>query len=339
MDKLMVFDGNFEAELRNHLSTTKNLGRQFAVKALEFDRLAVYKTHLAYLHAGAQIIRTNTKRVIMNSLKRRKYFTTFQESSIDIAVKLAKQAITKYYEEVRGDSASEDFSKHRPLLAGCCGSYSVWNFFNISDIRKNLKNMSQSEMYWFHKIRVKKLMEAGVDLLTFESIPCHNEAKAIRRLLMNCPDARAWITFLCSQEGKLIDGSNFATVATDFYDSLPNQIVAIGVEGVTFDSMKLMMQDVNGIRDIKIPFVLYVEKRHFPITDGIGASSSVARNFAEEWINEGVRYFGGSTDIVADNIKKIRKEVDKYCASTGMVFTPLKVRVCSHRDKDNQSKL
>ena len=49
-----------------------------------------------------------------------------------------------------------------------------------------------------HRPQIKALLEAGVDLLAFETVPALKEASAIVNLLeKEFPDARAWLTFSC----------------------------------------------------------------------------------------------------------------------------------------------
>lgn len=49
----------------------------------------------------------------------------------------------------------------------------------------------------WHQPRIKLLMEAGVDLLAIETIPCLAEALAIIDIMNDIPGCRGWITFSC----------------------------------------------------------------------------------------------------------------------------------------------
>lgn len=64
-------------------------------------------------------------------------------------------------------------------------------------------------MDW-HRLRIRVLLEKGVDLLAIETIPYAHEAEAVIDLLKEFPDARAWLSFSCRDDEKnLTDGSNF----------------------------------------------------------------------------------------------------------------------------------
>jgi homocysteine S-methyltransferase len=56
---------------------------------------------------------------------------------------------------------------------------------------------NQKELVEWHKPRVEALLEAGVDLLAFETIPSVKEATALCSILSQYPEARAWLSFSC----------------------------------------------------------------------------------------------------------------------------------------------
>lgn len=47
----------------------------------------------------------------------------------------------------------------------------------------------------YHKRKLNALIEAGVDLLAFETIPCKPEAEILLNLLKEYPNMKAWISF------------------------------------------------------------------------------------------------------------------------------------------------
>jgi len=51
-------------------------------------------------------------------------------------------------------------------------------------------------MNW-HWTQAKILIDAGVEMLAFETFPAKQEAEAVVRLLRELPSARAWISFSC----------------------------------------------------------------------------------------------------------------------------------------------
>lgn len=312
----MVLDGDFEAQLYHRLNLTSELDKTFTLQILKSNRFAVFQTHLDYLRAGAQIIRTNTSRASLDSFRIHSYLSLHEYlQMIEVASKLAKQAVFKYYEEIGGDSSNVRlYQLNRPLMAGSCSGYSSTIFANAANPLAEIEQMSAKELWWFYKHRIDALMRTNVDLLTFDSISTMKEAKAIIETLRSYPQARALITFLCSQEAKLLDGNTFKKAATYCFTSLPKQFIAIGPEYFNSDLIMPLIRKTNSRRSNKIPFLTYANKSLFPITE-------VQRNFVQGWIDNGVRYIGGGNGTIAEDIKEIRKQVDYYRYSNYEYFS------------------
>lgn len=49
----------------------------------------------------------------------------------------------------------------------------------------------------WHKPRIQALVEAGVDMLALETIPCQEEAEMLCDLLREFPGMKAWLAFSC----------------------------------------------------------------------------------------------------------------------------------------------
>lgn len=49
----------------------------------------------------------------------------------------------------------------------------------------------------WHRPRIQALVEAGVDLLALETIPCQEEAEMLCDLLRDYPTIKAWLSFSC----------------------------------------------------------------------------------------------------------------------------------------------
>lgn len=333
----MVMDGDFKTQLRRNLRKTKNLDKTFALRALQDDKFAVYKTYMDYLQAGAQIIRTNTYN--LSKVTIRKYLNLSEDEiqiMIHSAVQLAKQAVSQFYEKSDENPALYKFMKQRPLVAGACSNYNTLNFDDEIDIIKDIHNLSSKFLIAIYKERVQMMLDAGVDLLAFESIPSFKEAEAILDVLKIFSTARAWITFLCKPDGNLLDGASFAMVALYCYRYLPDNIIAIGAMCVSHDKMKILMEDIEK-KELKIPFVFYTDDCHLCIKKSDDKIKVLKDNFVKEWLDNGVRYISGGVGTVAENISEISKQVKNYCQSKCKIFTLLKA--CSYKDTANRSKL
>ncbi|XP_014470853.1 PREDICTED: homocysteine S-methyltransferase YbgG-like [Dinoponera quadriceps] len=317
MHNRIVIDGDFKTQLRCHLSVNEMLRPMFELQALKYNRYAVYKTHLDYLRAGAKIIKTNTDRASEDSVKEYLNVGELQASSIiGAAVQTAKKAVHRYYEETHGKISNvKEFERRRPLVAGSCSNYSVVRF--TSDVPIEYWNFTPRDVIvrWYG-LHVKTLLSNGVDLLAFESIPCLTEAKAIITVLKMFPKARAWITFDCPVDAKLLDGSDFISLALQCYDFLSAQIIAIGMNRPMPASMVPLLRSINDNRDSKIPFMFHVDNRYLSGIENAAASGKAPqRNFAQEWLDVGVRYISGGGKTNAEDVKTVCEYVREYRSS------------------------
>lgn len=49
----------------------------------------------------------------------------------------------------------------------------------------------------WHRPRIQALVDAGVDLLALETIPCQEEAEMLVEMLREYPTIKAWLAFSC----------------------------------------------------------------------------------------------------------------------------------------------
>ncbi|XP_014470867.1 PREDICTED: homocysteine S-methyltransferase-like [Dinoponera quadriceps] len=319
MDKPTVLDGDFETELRRHFPDADQYGTLFALRAFTINSKALHNTHMAYLRAGARIIRTNTYRIIPDVMQLLQLDSIEYMSLIYLAVIAANTAVKMYAIEMGYDLNSEEYKRNRPLVAGSCGSCLFSLVHNMRD-KWNipvevLHRLSQTEIIQFHKTRVMKLLRAGVDLLTFESIPTMNELRAIFTLLKSYKTARVLISLLCSDDGRLMDGHDFRDVVRRIRYLLPCQLFTIGAECRRPETMITIMESINSHGRAKIPFLLYIDKSH--TLENTGASSAApSQSHVQELIARGIRYIAGGIETNAMDTRVICTYVDSFCRPT-----------------------
>lgn len=54
----------------------------------------------------------------------------------------------------------------------------------------------------WHRPRITALIDAGVDLLALETIPCQEEAEMLVELIKEFPHIKAWLSFSCKVRTK-----------------------------------------------------------------------------------------------------------------------------------------
>ncbi len=79
----------------------------------------------------------------------------------------------------------------------------------------------------FHKHRLDLLAKSNADILAFETIPCLEEALAIKDLLKNYPHRQAWVSFSCKDEAHLCSGALFSEAIELLNES--TNIIGMGV--------------------------------------------------------------------------------------------------------------
>lgn len=169
----------------------------------------------------------------------------------------------------------------------------------------------------FHRIRIKALIEAGVDILALETIPCWEEAEALVKLLKEFPTMKAWLSFSCREDGKnLAEGCDFQETALRCYENaLPGQILAIGVNCLLPKIVTSLLKGINdGTREF-IPLVVYANsgEKYFPDEGWKMVEDSLpSENFVKEWIDLGARYIGGCCRTNVTNLKKIADQIEAW---------------------------
>jgi len=308
-----ILDGGFSGQLLRHVSAKIDGDPLWTARFLKTDPNAVYITHLDFLRAGADIIETNTYQASVPGMM--KYLDISEHESFDLldkSVYLAKKAIDDYTQEEHVPL------KSRPKIAGSCGPYGAY-LHNASEYTGSYgKTMSQKELINWHRPRVKALLNAGVDLLAFETIPCVEEAEALLELLKEYPYARAWFSFSCRDAQFMSDGSIFQSTVLRCYHTLPSQIVAVGVNCIDPKYVTPLLKGINENTSREqdfIPLIVYPNRGGSYSASGewIAVQDNHSLNLPIlEWLSLGVRYIGGCCKIFAEDIKLIRSEVNQH---------------------------
>ncbi|KAL0126583.1 hypothetical protein PUN28_005145 [Cardiocondyla obscurior] len=319
MSKIInVLDGGFGGQLSRHVGVKIDGDPLWTARFLATNPTAVYDTHMDFLRAGADIIETNTYQASIPGFM--KYLNMSSTESLNLlltAVHLAKKAANDYSQE-KGLCPES-----KPKVVGSCGPYGAY-LHDISEYTGAYgKTMSRKELYDWHRPRFKALLDAGVDLLAFETIPCVEEAEALLDLLKEFSEARAWLSFSCRDDCHISDGSVFKEVALRCYHTLPSQIVAVGVNCVDPKYVTPLLQSINpSLEKKQIPLVVYPNRGDcFTIGEQAVASDDLLNLPISDWLDLGVRYLGGCCKIFAEDIKTIRSEVNQWLCSQGKNYT------------------
>lgn len=83
-------------------------------------------------------------------------------------------------------------------MVGSLGAYGAHLHDGSEYTGSYIQTTSIETMNEYHRPKINALVEGGVDLLAFETIPCKTEAEVLLNLLKNeFPSTKAWLSFTC----------------------------------------------------------------------------------------------------------------------------------------------
>lgn len=190
---------------------------------------AVRMVHLQFLRAGADVVTANTFNIsqtrVMNVSRLCGITTTREEASaaearlIHANVAVAKSAIKMFTVE-----QGRAFDGVLAAALGCYGTAIVGRGSTANRVHSNeaaavrlpgygLGDRAQAVLEEFHRSRAVTALEAGVDVLAFETVPDLQEARAIANVLndlrQTIPSLQAMVMFTCSNATQVDNGDTF----------------------------------------------------------------------------------------------------------------------------------
>lgn len=308
--RVLVLDGGFSTQLASQVDMISDGDPLWSARFLQTHPEAVYKAHLDFLRAGADVISTNTYQASVGGFV--KHLGVTPEEGIGIirrAVDLAKRARDTYVEECRQSGTQA----RAVLVAGSVGPYGA-HLNDGSEYDGTYADKTSVEtMREWHTPRIKTLIESGVDLLAIETIPCQKEAEVLVEMIKEYPTVKAWLSFSCADEETLAHGENFVKAARKCYDSNPEQLIAIGVNCCSPNIVGKLFEAVNDDRkSAPIPLITYPNsgEKYSPKSGWIeGDKCPGLDTFVHQWLDEGVRYVGGCCRTTAADITRVRTQV------------------------------
>ncbi|EOA24385.1 hypothetical protein CARUB_v10017635mg [Capsella rubella] len=218
-----VVDGGFATQLEIH-GAAINDPLWSAVSLIKNPEL-IKRVHMEYLEAGADIVVTSSYQATIPGFVSRGLSVEESESLLQKSVNLAVEARDKFWDKV---SKITGHSYNRALVAASIGSYGAY-LADGSEYSGNYgENVNLDKLKDFHRRRLQVLVEAGPDLLAFETIPNKLEAQACAELLeeenVQIP---AWICFTSVDGEKAPSGESFEECLEPLNKS--DNIYAVGI--------------------------------------------------------------------------------------------------------------
>ncbi|MFC7785198.1 MULTISPECIES: homocysteine S-methyltransferase [unclassified Rossellomorea] len=240
----LILDGALATELESHgFDLNDSL---WSARILLEKPEAIEKVHADYFRAGADCAITASYQATVDGFKKRGIEKPEALELIKRTVTLAKQARDEFWKEEKGNA-----NRPKPIVAGSVGPYGAY----LADGSEYVGNYGVSDQHLadFHFPRIQALVEAGADLLAFETIPSLQEAKVLASLLKEFPDTCAWLSFSLKDGETISDGTGIEECACVFNDD--EQIAAIGVNCAPIPAAKKAISVLS--RNTDKPLIVY----------------------------------------------------------------------------------
>ena len=262
----------------------------------------IRRVHLDFLKAGADCITSSTYQGTVGGFCRRGLSEAeaveLLSRSVDLAIE-AREVFWGAIENRRG--------RLRPLVAASVGPYGAY----LADGSEytGLYEISEGDLYGFHRDRWHLLTNSGADLLACETIPARQEADVFIQLLEETPTTWAWMSFACRDAMHLSDGSRLVDVARTC-DTQP-RVAAVGVNCTSPEFVSSLIAEIR--RGTEKPIIVYPNsgERYDPLRkDWVDAPTGIDwEEAAGEWARRGASVIGGCCRVAPETIAGMRRRL------------------------------
>lgn len=300
-----VVDGGFATQLEKHGATIND--SLWSSICLINDPDLIKRVHLEYLEAGADILVTSSYQATLPGFLSKGLSIEEGESLLKKSVKLAVEARDKFWDAKKRISGH---SYNRALVAASIGSYGAYLADGSEYSGCYGPNVDLDKLKDFHRRRLQVLVEAGPDLLAFETIPNKLEAQACVELLeeenIQIP---SWICF------SSVDGEN-APSGESFKECLDiincsNKVSAVGINCAPPHFVQGLVQKFKELTGK----VIVVYPNSGEVWDGRAKrwlpskcfDDDKFKLFATKWRDSGAKLIGGCCRTTPSTIRAISK--------------------------------
>ncbi|CAM4517982.1 homocysteine S-methyltransferase [Paenibacillus xylanexedens] len=325
---VMILDGALATELERHGCDLDD--PLWSARVLLENPDVIVQVHADYFRAGADCAITSSYQATVDGFRKRGIGEQAALELIRKTVELAAQARDDVWTEVQsalGEIESStgqlveassvrsenctvdrkaDSLRPRPIIAGSVGPYGAY----LADGSEYVGHygVSDETLAAFHRPRMAALIEAGADILAFETIPSLQEAQVLVDLLKEFPHAYAWLSFSLKDGTSISEGTALEVCAQTF-GSEP-QIAAIGLNCAPME----VVTEAVGIlsRASDKPVIVYpnsgeVYDAATKTWSGQGTCGSMS-DASEQWVAAGAKIIGGCCRTTPHQIGALAKK-------------------------------
>ncbi|WP_440112979.1 homocysteine S-methyltransferase [Paenibacillus sp. QZ-Y1] len=320
---VMLLDGALATELEQHGCDLDD--PLWSARVLLENPDVIVQVHADYFRAGADCAITSSYQATVDGFSQRGIGEQESLDLIRMTVKLAAQARDKVWEEVQDGAGGNVTGSHsmgeqqtteamaksvlarpRPIVAASVGPYGAY----LADGSEYVGHygVSDETLTAFHRPRIAALLEAGADILAFETIPSLQEAQVLVDLLKEFPNAYAWLSFSLKDGTAISEGTPIEECAR-LLGSEP-QIAAIGLNCAPME----VVTEAVGIlsRASDKPVIVYPNSGEVydAVTktwSGQGTCGSMS-DASEQWVAAGAKIIGGCCRTTPHQIGELAKK-------------------------------
>lgn len=210
-----------------------------------------------------------------------------------------------------------------PMIIASIGPYGAHLHDGSEYTGEYADYVPHKEITDWHRARIDACLQAGVDALAIETIPCQMEAEALVEMLCDdYPDVKFWVAFQCKDEQTLAHGEDFVDAASSVWDivkehNAQESCLSIGVNCVHPKFVTPLFTRLNGQRDAKdrIPLVVYPNSGEiYDVNKGwTGKEHCIPlAHYVPEWVHLGAKIIGGCCRTYARDIRRINESVQTF---------------------------
>ncbi|XP_034474388.1 homocysteine S-methyltransferase [Drosophila innubila] len=319
LTRLLVKDGGFGTQMTVHVGNSVDGDPLWSARFNATNPTAVINTHLDFLQNGADMILTNTYQTSVEGYM--EYLELDEQQSINLikkTVRMAHVAKEKYLTECFESQLA--VNEGYPLIIASIGPFGAHLHDGSEYTGSYADYVPAKTITDWHRVRIEACLEAGVDALAIETIPCQMEAEALVEMLCDdYPQVKFWVAFQCKDESTLAHGEEFAEAATAIWDILherkaQDKCLAVGVNCVHPKFVTPLLKSLNGDRSVEdqIPLVVYPNSGEvYDVANGWqGREHCVPlAKYVPEWEQLGAKIIGGCCRTYARDIRHICEAV------------------------------
>ncbi|MEM7103017.1 MAG: homocysteine S-methyltransferase [Bacteroidota bacterium] len=303
---LFVLDGALASELEVR-GANLNDPLWSAKILLEQPELLEAVNH-AYLMAGADMVTTATYQATFEGFSKRGLDTEDAIRLFQKAVDIAKNARSKFW-EVEANRQG----RIKPIISGSIGPFGA--FLADGSEYSGRYDLTDEQLKDFHQKRLEVLINAGVDIVAFETFPSFREALVVLDLLKAFPEQYAIISFSCKDELHISDSTPFHQVvaAIDPYE----KVAAIGVNCLPAQHVASLLGAAAAVTEK--PLMAYPNSgEHWNAQDHCweaGDTDASIHDLVELWYELGAKLIGGCCRTDPSDIRRIREKGPKVTSA------------------------